>query len=139
MDNTLTHYGILGMKWGVRRSEAQLARARGSKKKEEVEPHEDYKKAHDKANVKTMSDKELRERLNRLNMEKQLKQLSNEDVSKGKAFIDKSIKTATTVAAVTGTALTLYNNADKIAKIVKPAIDNAVRISRSKAWNIGVL
>ena len=29
MHNELTHYGVKGMKWGVRRSEAQLARARG--------------------------------------------------------------------------------------------------------------
>ena len=32
--NELTHYGILGMKWGVIRTEAQLARARGSTKSE---------------------------------------------------------------------------------------------------------
>ena len=43
MDNNyLEHYGILGMKWGVRRTEAQLARAQGrvdklkAKKKEAV-------------------------------------------------------------------------------------------------------
>lgn len=117
-DNTLTHYGVLGMKWGVRRSEAQLARGRKSKK-EDVDPHDDYKKAHDKTNVKTMSDKELRDRLNRLNMEKNYKQLTDADTNKGKAFIDKTIKTATTIAAVSSTALTLYNNADKITKIVK--------------------
>ena len=30
-NNTLVHYGIKGMKWGVRRTEAQLARARGER------------------------------------------------------------------------------------------------------------
>lgn len=30
----LTHWGVLGMKWGVRRSEAQLARARNSSNQE---------------------------------------------------------------------------------------------------------
>lgn len=126
VDNTLTHYGILGMKWGVRRTEAQLARARGSKK-EVVEPHEDYKKAHAKVNVKTMSDKELRERLNRLDMEKRYKQLDGSDTSKGKAFIDKVIKAGTTIATISGTAITIYNNADKIKKIIKDTVEKTTK------------
>lgn len=125
-NNELTHWGIKGMKWGVRRTPEQLARARGSKK-EVVEPHEDYKKAHTKANVKTMSDKELRDRLNRLNMEKQYNQLSNSDTSKGKAFIDKAIKAGTTIATVSGTALTIYNNADKIKKIINDTVKKTTK------------
>lgn len=48
MENALTHYGILGMKWGVRRTPEQLARTRKEKieKKQAkaVEKVETYKK-----------------------------------------------------------------------------------------------
>lgn len=84
--------------------------------------HEDYKKAHDSKNVKNMSDAELRSRLNRLNMEKQYSQLSDTNVNKGKQYFDTTLKVATTVATVTTTGLTIYNNADKIKKIVEPMI-----------------
>ena len=34
MTTDIQHYGVKGMKWGVRRSDAQLARARKARKKE---------------------------------------------------------------------------------------------------------
>lgn len=117
--NKLAHYGILGMKWGVRRTEAQLARARGKSKSSSEEESEDYKKAHTSKSVKSMSDAELRNRLNRLQMEQQYSKLSSSDVSKGKRFLDAAIKTAGTAAAVTSTAITLYNNANKIKEIIE--------------------
>ena len=117
MPNELYHYGILGMKWGVRRTPEQLARARGKKMSSE-EVSDDYKKAHSKKSVKSMSDKELRERLNRLQMEEQYSRLNPTNISKGKQVANKVIKAGTTVAAVTTTALTIYNNFDKIKKIV---------------------
>lgn len=119
-NNELIHYGILGMKWGVRRTEAQLARARGKKSKSSSEDvSEDYKKAHSSKSVKSMSDAELRTRLNRLQMEQQYSKLNPDKVSRGKGVANKILKAGTTIAAATTTAITIYNNADKIRKIMK--------------------
>lgn len=74
MDDYLAHYGILGMKWGIRRTEAQLARARGKKKSSsDTEGDSDKKESSKGKSVSEMSDSELRERLNRINMEEQYK------------------------------------------------------------------
>jgi hypothetical protein len=117
MSNTLVHYGILGMKWGIRRTPEQLARAR--RRSMTDESHEDYKKTHTPKSIKSMSDAELRNRLNRLQMERQYSQLSESSVSKGKEYAQKIIKAGTTVATVTTTALTIYNNAGKIKAIIE--------------------
>ena len=66
-----------------------------------------------------MSDAELRSRLNRLQMEQQYSQLSKSNVSKGKEYAQKIIKAGTTVATVTTTALTIYNNFGKIKAILE--------------------
>ena len=137
VQNELTHWGVKGQKWGVRRfrnkdgslTSAGKKRARARNASEDA--HDDYKKAHDPKNVKTMSDKELRERLNRLQMEKQYSQLSNTDVNKGKQYIDKAIKMGATVAAVTTTALTVYNNIGKIKTILESS-------PAKKLMNIGL-
>ena len=102
----LYHYGVIGMRWGRRRSKSQLARARAKAEKN---------------SVKNMSDEELRKRVNRLQLEKQYSQLSPSKVTKGKRAVGNVIKATTTVAALTTTGITLYNNAGKIKSIAKKA------------------
>ena len=74
----LMHHGIKGMKWGVRRTEAQLARARGetpSEKKEDSKPAAAKSQSSSKKKVSEMSDDELRQQISRLDLEKRYKDL----------------------------------------------------------------
>lgn len=116
--NEIYHHGIKGMRWGIRRYQKEDGSLTPAGKKRKSESlHEDYIKSHIRKSSKSMSDAELRSRINRLEMEKKYTQLSTEHVNKGKLYVNKTMKTLTTVATLTTTALTLYNNIDKIKKI----------------------
>ena len=82
MESTeLKHYGVKGMRWGVRRKRVH---------------HEDYQKAHSKKSIREMSDKELRERNNRLQMEQQYAQLTKKK-NRGKQVVTAIIAGAATL------------------------------------------
>lgn len=127
----LRHHGILGMKWGVRRTPAQLGhkpsgngrardkarsitdaanervrkiKARGRAQSRVAKAEERAaakiakaeakylpKKKSDSENksksISEMSDAEIRNRINRIRMENELKSLSPQQVSKGKRFV----------------------------------------------------
>lgn len=106
--NELEHTGVLGMKWGVHRN---------SSKSTESSSHKNTKEP--KKNVKDINDDDLRKIINRMQMEQQYSQLSKKNVGRGREYLQKVVKAGTTVAAVSTTALTLYNNANKIKSIVQ--------------------
>lgn len=68
--------------------------------------------------IKDLSDDELTAVVNRLNLERRYAELIPQQKSKGAAFIDSAIKNGKTVAELTGTAITLYNNYTKIKAIL---------------------
>lgn len=112
-NNSLSHWGIKGMKWGRRRyqnSDGTLTPA--GKKRYGDDSHEDYRRAHDKKKVSQMSDRELRERNNRLQMEKQYSDLTRKK-GKGKKVIQTFVSTAGTITAVAGAYATYKSLANK--------------------------
>ena len=81
-NDELMHYGVKGMKWGVRKG----------RRKSSTPEHDDYKTAHSKTKVKSMSDAELRKRINRLQMENQYDQLTQKRKSAGQKFVSDVIR-----------------------------------------------
>ena len=107
----LYHYGILGMKWGVRRTPAQLGHivSAGHKKLKNVIDENKQKKANKKAEeehmsmpsvrkTRKMSDSDIKAKIERLKLEKEYKQLlndtRNESRNRGKQFIASILETS---------------------------------------------
>lgn len=100
-NNELYHHGIKGMRWGVRRTRAQLgysssprktktqAQKVSSKQQRKVSSKQQRKEA-----MKKMSDAELRNRINRIQMERQYMQLTAAEMSPGKKFVKDVVTNA---------------------------------------------
>lgn len=100
--NTLIHYGVLGMKWGVRRTPAQLAKARGSastKKSSSSEKKTTGKteSTKPKKKISEMNDDELKSEIGRLQLEKTYRDLMKSKYPPQKTAVDRGKEIATDI------------------------------------------
>lgn len=125
MNNELYHYGVPGMKWGVRRTHAQVRTdtiKRQTKKLGNVSDigrnaSSAFNTASDLAGrasrsgrpskkvrneLSKMSDQELRNRLNRINMEQQYASLNPSRISRGAGHAATALATIGSLAAIGG-------------------------------------
>ena len=86
----LEHYGVKGMRWGVRRK-----RPRGAAS-EDAQRHA----ANRKKNVSELSDRDLQQLVNRMNMEQQVGKLKKSSVKKGNNYVKELLAIGVTANAV---------------------------------------
>lgn len=121
-DDVLKHFGIGGMKWGVRKASSKPSSAVGGKQVKSDKPDKssaDYKESRQiKAKgYKNMSTKELADLTKRLQLEKQLRDLKVADYSRGIEPAKAILAAGTTIASLYALSTTPMGQAIKKALI----------------------
>jgi len=140
-NNSLTHHGILGMKWGRRRYQNKdgSLTAAGKKRYGDDGPEDtvEQKKARILKNLNAedvyknrdlFSNKEIQDLTNRLNNEKTIKGLIPEKERKGKKFVDGYVNTSKTIKEITNASEDLYNSIVKAQKLVDKIINGVNQV-----------
>ena len=117
-DDFLKHYGVLGMKWGKRKARSTVSSNNKSKSTAITKPKQTPKpKSKSKPTQRRLSDAELRAVVNRMRLEREYADLTYRASSRSK--VESVVRTIGTVAALTTSAVKIYENLNKLSKIAK--------------------
>ena len=114
-EDFLQHYGVLGMKWGHRKSRSNASsnkKHRNTKNTTTSKP-----KPKPKQTQRELSDEELRAVINRMRLEREYADLQYRASSRAK--VENVVKTVGTAALLTTSVVKIYNNLNTICKVVK--------------------
>lgn len=147
-ENVLQHYGVLGMKWGVRRTPAQLARARkersgnsessGAKKttKTATKGKSSPSSSNSKKKLSDMSDDELKNEIGRLQLEKTYRDLMKSNYPPKKTLTDRGKEIATDIITNSvknvGTQLVTYAMGTAVNKALKGVFNDSSVVNPKK-------
>ena len=94
METYLAHHGIKGMKWGVRKSEIQSSRVKKKHSNSLLNRNEVSARKAAVRNRRTMSDADLKKRIDRLKMEREFKSLTEDDIAPGRKCVSEILSTS---------------------------------------------
>lgn len=111
INNVLEHFGVKGMKWGVRRDAKSRPSSGDAKKSDAV------KKKRREKGAKSLTNKELKAAIERMRLEQQYKEMNKSTVAKGAAAAKNALNVARTLheAHTLASKLGVY---DKIGKLL---------------------
>ena len=106
----LAHHSVLGMKWGVRKdSIASSSKTRRGQSEKQKQKMSEKQKQKDVRNRGTLTTEYLEEKIKRLQLEKQLRELTDSEVNAGRKEVTGILKDIGKKVVITaGTGALLY-------------------------------